>query len=147
MEFEHVLQLGIVQPSSSLWDWSPCGDYRALNGVSTPDRYERPILQGCTAMIIRLTVFSRIDLVKAYYQVPMKPADIPKTAVTTPFGLFEYILKSFGMCNAVQTFQCFIDQVFRGFLFRFADLVASADTEQHKTHLSRRFSTSARLRC
>nr|VZI50869.1 unnamed protein product [Spirometra erinaceieuropaei] len=71
------------------------------------------------------------------------PDDIPKTAVTTSFGLFEFIRMSFGLCNAVQTFQRFIHHVLRGlpFVNAYIDdlLVASRPEEEHKEHLALMF--------
>ena len=77
----------------------------------------------------------------------MAPEDIPKTAIATPFGLFEFVRMPFGLRNAAQTFQRFIDQVLRGLPFSFAYLddilVASHNAAEHLEHLREVF---ARLR-
>ena len=125
-EFEHMLLLGVIRPSSSPWspplhmvpkktpgDWPPCGDYRtlnngtipdcypilnhALNNGTIPDRYPIPNIQDFTASLHGTKIFTKIDLVWAYNQILVEPSDIPKTAVITPFGLFEFVRMPFGL--------------------------------------------------
>lgn len=74
-------------PKKDPGDLRPCGEYRALGSVNVPDQYLLPYLQDFTEHLVGVSVFSKIDFVKAYYQIPVAPEDIPTTAVATPFGL------------------------------------------------------------
>jgi hypothetical protein len=101
-EFRELEAAGIIRHSDSPWSsllhmvrkkdisWRPCGDYCRLNLATTHDRYPLPSILDLSNKLHGCKFSSCIDLVKGYHQIPMAAQDIAKTAIITPFGLFEY---------------------------------------------------------
>ncbi|CAB0043295.1 unnamed protein product, partial [Trichogramma brassicae] len=149
-EFKKLLDRGIIRPSSSQWasplhlvpkpgnTWRITGDYRLLNARTQPDRHPLPIIEDLLQESVG-KVFSVVDLYKAFYQIPVAEEDISKTAVTTPFGLFEFVGMPLGLRNSAQTFQRTMNYLLRDldFVRCYQDdiLVLSASHEQHLQHL------------
>ena len=150
-EFDQLLELKIIQPSSSPWSsplhmvpkpdgsWRPCGDYRRVNAITTPDRYSIPNINHIHNKMAGSKVFSKLDLIKAYHFIPVRKEDIAKTAICTPFGNYEYVRMPFGLRNASSTFQRFMDSIFRDmdFVATYIDdiIIFSRSETEHKIHV------------
>ncbi|GFW76108.1 retrovirus-related Pol polyprotein from transposon 17.6 [Trichonephila clavipes] len=151
VEFEFLLAQGIIRRSKNPWSSPlhvvpksvstvrPVGDYRQLNSVTEFDSYPMPYLNDFAHALHGKKIFSKIDIFKAFHQIPIAECDIPKTAVTTPWGLYEYTHLCFGLVNAPQTFMRFMHEVLRGlpFCFVYLDdiLCYSENAEEHRSHL------------
>jgi Reverse transcriptase (RNA-dependent DNA polymerase) len=114
--------------------WRPCGDYRQLNAVTTPDKYPAPNIADMSAKLAGCSMFTKLDLRKGYYQIPVAAEDVQKTAVITPFGLFELNRMPFGLRNAGQSFQHLMDSITADLPAAFAyldDLLVASAPETH----------------
>jgi hypothetical protein len=102
-EFKCMQDAGIIRRSKSQLSsplhmvpkkdgtWGSCGDFCCLNLITAADCYPLPNMADCPARLDRCQVFSKLDLQKAYLQVPEAQGDIPKTAVITQFVLFKFV--------------------------------------------------------
>jgi hypothetical protein len=153
LEVQSMLEMGVIRPSRSPWgsrlllvkksdgSWRPCVDYRRLNELTVRNNYPLPVIDDILASVGSGKVFTRIDLYSAFWQVPVKETDIPKTAFTCPMGLYEFIFMPFGLKNAPATFQCVINHVLAPVLGKCCvayldDVIIYSDNEQeHAEHV------------
>ena len=149
-DFQEMTRVGIMQPSSSPWA-APivivrkhgkkryCGNYRRLNSITVPDRYSVPNISDCANKLHGKTIFSRIDLVKAYFNIPVHQPHVKKTAVISPIALYEYLRMPFGLKNSPSTWARFINSILGDlpFIFIYFDdiLIFSESETQHLEYL------------
>nr|AAV43974.1 putative polyprotein [Oryza sativa Japonica Group] len=152
-QVDDLLQKGYIRPSTSPWG-APvifvekkdhtqrmCVDYRALNEVTIKNKYPLPRIDDLFDQLEGATVFSEIDLRSGYHQLRIREEDIPKTAFTTRYGLFECTVMSFGLTNALAFFMNLMNKVFMEYLDKFVVvfiddiLIYSKTKEEHEEHL------------
>jgi hypothetical protein len=89
-----------------------CIDYRALNEVTVKNKYPLPRIEDLFDLLRGASVFSKIDLRLGYHQLRIRPVDIPKTTFITKYGLYEFMVMSFGLTNAPVYFMYLMNSVF-----------------------------------
>ena len=150
---QELIDKGFIQPSSSPWGCPAifvkkkdetlrlCVDYRPLNEVTIKNKYPLPRIDLLFDQLAGAKVFSKIDLRSGYHQIKIKPEDTPKTAFTTRYGLYEYLVMSFGLTNALAHFMYLMNSVFMPeldkFVVVFIDdiLIYSKNKKEHAEHL------------
>ena len=114
-----------------------CVDYRPLNAVIIKNKYPLPRIDTLFDQLAGAKVFSKIDLHSGYHQIKIRPQDIPKTTFSTRYGLYEYLVMSFGLTNALVFFMYLMNLVFMleldKFVVVFIDniLIYSKNKEEH----------------
>jgi hypothetical protein len=118
-----------------------CVDYRPINAVTIKNKYPLPRIDIMFDQLEGAQVFSKIDLYSGYHQIKIRAEDIPKIAFTTRYGLFEYLVMSFGLTNASAHFIYLMNSVFMPeldiFVMVFIDdiLICSRSMEEHEEYL------------
>jgi hypothetical protein len=117
-----------------------CIDYRSLNEVTIKNKYPLPCIDLLFDQLAGAQVYSKIDLHSGYHQIKICVKDIPKTAFSTRYVLYEYLVMSFGLINAPAHFMYLMNLVFMPeldkFIIVFIDniLVYSKNMEEHEEH-------------
>jgi hypothetical protein len=118
-----------------------CVNYRMLNAVIIKNKYPLLCIDILFDQLAGAQVFSKIDLCSGYHQIKIRVEDIPKIAFTTRYGLFEYLVTSFGLTNTPAHFMYLMNSVFLSeldkFIMVFIDdiLIYSWSVEEHEEHL------------
>jgi hypothetical protein len=118
-----------------------CLDYRALNKISVKNSYPLPRIDEILDSLQGATCFSGLDLASGYFQIPVAPEDVEKTAFRTRYGSFEFLVMPFGLTNAPATFQTLMNDIFREYLDDFVVIylddimVFSKNPADHAKHL------------
>lgn len=109
-------------------------DYRGLNNITVKNKYPLPLIDSAFEPLHNATVFSKLDLCKAYHLIRIKEGDEWKTAFNSPFGHFEYLKYSV-------VFQALINDVLRDMLNKFLFvnlddiLIFSHNMQEHVQHV------------
>jgi len=122
---EEMLDLGVIEPSNSPWS-SPvvlvkksdgssrfCVDYRRVNAATRKDTYPLPNPQDLLSSLGNANWFCTLDLQSGYWQIPMSQRDCDKTSFVVPGGSYKFRVMPFGLCNAVATFQRYMDEILK----------------------------------
>jgi hypothetical protein len=89
-----------------------CVDYRLLNAIIIKNKYPLPCIDLLFDQLVGAQVFSKIDLCSSYHQIKIRAEDIPKTAFSMRYYLYEYLVMSFGLTNALTHFTYLMNSVF-----------------------------------
>ena len=153
IQLQELLDKGFIHPSASPWGCPAlfvkkkddilrlCVDYRHLNAVTIKNKYPLPHIDVLSDQLAGARVFSKIDLHSGYHQIKIRPCDIPRTAFSTRYGIYEYLVMSFGLTNAPAYFMYLMNSVFMPeldkFVVVFIDdiLVYSKNEADHAKHL------------
>jgi hypothetical protein len=153
VQLNELLDKGYIHPSSSPWgcpalfvkkknqSLTLSVDYQPLNVITVKNKYPLPHIDILFDQLAGAKVFSKVNLRSGYHQIKIRPEDIPKTAFSTRYGLYEYLVVSFGLTNAPVHFMYQMNSVFMPeldkFVMIFIDdiLIYSKSEEEHARHL------------
>jgi hypothetical protein len=131
VQLNKLIDKGYIRPSLSSWGCPAlfvkkndqslrlCVDYQRLNAITIKNKFPLPRIDILFDQLAGARVFSKVDLHSCYHQIKIRPEDIPKTAFSTRYGLYEYLVMSSGLTNAPAHFMYLMNSVFMPELDKF----------------------------
>jgi hypothetical protein len=153
VQLNELLDKEYIRPSSSPWGCPSlfvkkkdqslrlCVDYRSLNVVTVKNKYPLPHINILFDQLAGAKVFFKVDFRSCYHKIKIRPEDVPKTAFSTRYRLYEYLVMSFRLTNALAHFMYLMNSVFMPDLDKFIIvliddiLIYSKTEEDHARHL------------
>jgi hypothetical protein len=152
IQLQGLLDKGYIRLSTSPWACSALFmekkgkqlrlyvDYRLLNVATIKNKYPLSCIDILFDQLAGAQVFFKIDLHSGYHQIKIRVEDIPNTAFTMRYGLYEYLVMPFGLMDAPAHFMYLMNSVFMPKLDQFVVVfiddipVYSKSMEEHKEH-------------
>jgi hypothetical protein len=131
VQLNDLLDKGYICPISSPWGCPAlfvkkkdqslrlCVDHRPLNAVTVKNKYPLLCIDILFDQLVSAKVFSKVNLRSGYHQIKILLEDVPKTAFSTRYELYEYLVMLFGLTNAPAYFMCLMNSVFMPELDKF----------------------------
>ena len=94
-------------------------DWRQLNRITIKNKACLPDIDDLFDTVQGSCFFTKLDLRSGYNQIRIAEEDVPKTAINTPFGHFQFRVMGFGLTNASATFQSLMNSILQPYLRRF----------------------------
>ena len=125
------LDKGFIQVSSSpattpiLFVWKPggglrfCVDYQGLNRITRKDQYPLPLIYETLRNISQAKWYTKLNVIVAFHKIQIAKGQEWMTAFRTRYGLYKWLVTPFGLANAPNTFQKYINYALRDYLDEF----------------------------
>ena len=120
-----------------------CVDYRGLNAITVKNRYSLLLISDTLNRLRRARIFTKSDIIADFNRLRIKEGDEALTTLRTRFGLLEYLVLPFGLCNGPASFQNYINDTLRDYLDDFCtayldDILIYSEIEaEHDIHVKR----------
>ena len=140
-KFEYAASILIVKKLEK--ELRVCVDYRALNALIIKNRNASSLIRDTLARLCKIKIYSKFDIIATFNEIRMREEDEKKIAFLIRYDLFEYVVMSFDLCNASDTFQVFINNTLREYLNDFISvflddiLMYSESKEKHIEHVTK----------